>query len=169
MRPLMLVALAASLAATSASAAVSPRAKVLVRVTSVGGVLADSRGHTLYSYAADKARKSACYAACAATWPPFLTAGKPLAGLGVRGSLLGTTKRKDGKLQVTYAGRPLYFFAAERKAGELDGQGYSGKWWALDASGAKVTRLPEPTSTAPPPDGCCRCVGTTAAYLKVGR
>jgi predicted lipoprotein with Yx(FWY)xxD motif len=151
MRPLALVTLAALLAATSAAATVSPHAKVLVRVTSVGGVLSDSRGHTLYSYASDTARKSACYTACAATWPPFLTAGKPLAGLGVRASLLGTTKRKDGKLQVTYAGHPLYFFAAEQKAGRLDGQGYESKWWALDASGAKVTRMPEQQSTPPPP------------------
>jgi predicted lipoprotein with Yx(FWY)xxD motif len=147
----MLVTLAAFLAATSVSAAVSPRAKVLVRVTSVGGVLADSRGHTLYAYAADKVRKSACYGTCAATWPPLLTAGKPVAGLGTRGALLGTAKRKDGKLQVTYAGHPLYVFAAERKAGQLDGQGYDGKWWALDASGAKVTRTPEPISTVPTP------------------
>ena len=152
MRPLMLVTLvAAALAVTSASAAVSPRAKVLVRVTSVGGVLADSRGHTLYSYAADKARQSTCYTSCAAAWPPLLTAGKPLAGLGIRTALLGTTKRKDGKLQVTYAGHPLYVFAAETKAGRLDGQGYEGKWWALDATGAKVTRMPEQQSTPPPP------------------
>lgn len=156
MRPLMLVTLAALLAATSASATVSPRAKVLVRVTSVGGVLSDSHGHTLYSYAADKARKSTCYTACAAAWPPLLTVAKPLAGLGVRGSLLGTTRRTDGKLQVTYAGHPLYVFAAERKAGQLDGQGYEGKWWALDASGAKVTRMPEQQSTTPPT--------TTAGY-----
>jgi predicted lipoprotein with Yx(FWY)xxD motif len=151
MRPLTLVALAAVLLATPVSAAVSPRAKVLVRVTSVGGVLSDARGHTLYSYAADKARKSACYGACAASWPPFLTSAKPVAGLGVRGSLLGTTKRKDGKLQVTYAGHPLYLFAGETKAGQLEGQGYDNAWWALAASGAKVTRLPEQQSTTPPP------------------
>jgi predicted lipoprotein with Yx(FWY)xxD motif len=150
MRLLTLVALAAVLCATPASAAVSPRAKVLVRVTSVGGVLADSRGHTLYSYAADTGRRSACYGACAGSWPPFLTKGKPLAGLGVRGKLLGTTTRKDGKVQVTYAGRPLYFFAGETKPGRLDGQGYENAWWALAASGAKVTRMPEQQSTPPP-------------------
>jgi predicted lipoprotein with Yx(FWY)xxD motif len=156
MRPLALVALAAALLATPASAA-SPRAKVLVRVTSVGGVLADARGHTLYSYADDKGPTSACYGACTRLWPPLLTTGKALAGLGTKAGLVGTTKRKDGKVQVTYAGHPLYFFAAETKPGELKGQGVEGSWWALAASGAKVKRTattpvdttPTPTTTTP--------------------
>jgi predicted lipoprotein with Yx(FWY)xxD motif len=148
MRPLALLALAAALLATPASAA-SPRAKVLVRVTSVGGVLADARGHTLYSYAPDKAGRSACYGACASIWPPLLTSAKPLAGLGVKTSLLGVAKRKDGKMQVTYAGHPLYVFSGETKAGQLKGQGYDGIWWTLAASGAKVKR----TAQAPSPPG----------------
>jgi len=149
MRTLTLFLLAAALVTASASAA-SPRAKVLVRVTSVGGVLADARGHTLYSYAFDKGRTPACYGACASLWPPFLTGAKPVAGIGAKARLLGTTKRKDGKLQVTYAGHPLYLFSGDAKGGQIKGQGYDGSWWALAASGAKVKKTAT-TSTSPPP------------------
>jgi len=150
MRTLALFLLAAALVTASASAA-SPRAKVLVRVTSVGGVLADGRGHTLYSYAVDKGRVPACYGACASLWPPFLTSAMPIAGVGAKAKLIGTTKRKDGKLQVTYAGHPLYFFSGDAKAGQIKGQGYQSSWWALAASGAKVKKTPATTSTTPPP------------------
>jgi predicted lipoprotein with Yx(FWY)xxD motif len=150
MRTLALFLLAAALVTASASAA-SPRAKVLVRVTSVGGVLADARGHTLYSYGADKGRTPTCYGACAGLWPPFLTSAKPLAGVGANLNLLGTTKRKDGKLQVTYAGHPLYFFSGDAKAAQIKGQGYQSSWWALAASGAKVKRTATTSTTPPPP------------------
>jgi predicted lipoprotein with Yx(FWY)xxD motif len=150
MRTLALFLLAVALVTASASAA-SPRAKVLVRVTSVGGVLADGRGHTLYSYAADKGRTPVCYSACASLWPPFLTSAKPLAGLGAKAKLLGTTKRKDGKLQVTYAGHPLYFYSGDSKAGQLNGQGYQSSWWALAASGAKVKKTATTPVATPPP------------------
>jgi predicted lipoprotein with Yx(FWY)xxD motif len=149
MRPLALIAIAAALVAAPASAA-SPRAKVLIRTTSVGAVLVDARGHTLYSFAADTGKTSTCYGACNAAWHPLLTASKPLAGSGVKLTLLGMTKRKDGKLQVTYAGHPLYLYAAETGAAELKGQGIGGLWWALAASGKKVTSKPSPTTQPPP-------------------
>lgn len=150
MRTLALFLLAAALVTASASAA-SPRAKVLVHVTSVGGVLADARGHTLYSYAADNGRTPACYGACASLWPPFLTSAKPIVGTGAKTALLGTTKRKDGRLQVTYAGHPLYFYSGDAKAGQLNGQGYQSSWWALAASGAKVKKTATTSTTPPPP------------------
>jgi len=154
MRPLAILALAAALVATPAFAA-SPRAKVLVRVTSVGGVLVDARGHTLYSYAPDRAQTSTCYGACASVWPPLLTTSKAAAGLGVRANLLSSAKRKDGKLQVTYAGHPLYLYSGDAKAGDLNGQGYSNIWWALSSTGAKVKRSPQvppPATTTTPYD-----------------
>lgn len=144
MRTLTLFLLAVALVTASASAA-SPRAKVLVRVTSVGGVLADARGHTLYSYAADKGRIPACYGVCASLWPPFLTGAKPVAGLGAKANLLGTTKRKDGKLQVTYGGHPLYLFAKDTKPGDVRGEGivhFGGSWWLVSARGAEITAKP---------------------------
>ena len=162
MRTLALSLLAVALVTASASAA-SPRAKVLVRVTSVGGVLADARGHTLYSYAADKGRTPACYSACASLWPPFLTSASPAAGIGAKAKLLGTTKRKDGKLQVTYAGHPLYFFSGDAKSGSIKGQGYQSSWWALAASGAKVKRTATTSTTPPPPT-----TTTTPGYTPPG-
>jgi predicted lipoprotein with Yx(FWY)xxD motif len=104
-------------------------------------VLVGANGRTLYLFTADKDAKSVCYGQCATYWPPLI-AGKPTAGAGLHASMLGTTKRKDGKLQVTYNGHPLYFFAVDRKAGDIKGQGYvhfGGTWWTVSAAGAKIT------------------------------
>ena len=130
-------------------------AKVLIRSTAVGGVLVDARGHTLYLRTIDTSRKSTCYGSCAAAWPPFVTSGAPRAGSGVKQALLGTAKRTDGALQVTYAGHRLYFFAADTKAGQISGQATDGIWWVLGASGKKNTKTPAPaaTTTAPPGGG----------------
>src|ERR1700730_9983522 len=118
MRLFALLALVAFVVAVPALGA-PPRAKVLVRPTSVGSVLVDARGRTLYMRAIDTSHKSTCYGACASAWPPFLTSGKPLAGSGVKQALLGTAKRTDGTLQVTYANHPLYFFGNDTKAGQV--------------------------------------------------
>jgi predicted lipoprotein with Yx(FWY)xxD motif len=75
-----------------------------------GPVVADRRGEALYLFDKEKTRKAECYGECATAWPPMLTKAKPKAGKGARKSLLGTTKRKDGKLQVTYRGHPLYYY-----------------------------------------------------------
>ena len=74
----------------------------------------------LYLFDADKGKSSTCYGGCAKAWPPFLTKGKPSAGPGVNARLLGTTKRRDGSLQVTYAGHPLYYYEGD-KVGKASG------------------------------------------------
>jgi predicted lipoprotein with Yx(FWY)xxD motif len=107
---------AAALASTSAST-------ISLKSTGVGNLLVGANGRTPYLFTADKGPKSVCYGQCATYWPPLI-AGKPTAGKGLKASLLGTTKRKDGKLQVTYGGHPLYFFALDKKAGDVKGQGY---------------------------------------------
>jgi len=131
--------------ALAASAIASTKAStVTLRSTTVGKVLVGANGHTLYLFTADKGTKSVCYGQCATYWPPLI-AGKPTAGTGLDTSLLGTTKRKDGKLQVTYHGHPLYFFLPDKKAGDIKGQGYvhfGGSWWVLSAAGAKITTKP---------------------------
>jgi predicted lipoprotein with Yx(FWY)xxD motif len=94
-------------------------------------------------FRADKGTKSACYSACAAAWPPVLTKGKPVAGAGVKASLLGTAKRKDGKLQVTYKGHPLYAFVEDTKAGQTKGEGskaFGAGWYALTPTGVVIDR-----------------------------
>ena len=152
MRLLAVFALIAVIVAVPAFAA-PPHAKVLVRPTAVGEVLVDARGRTLYLRAIDASHKSTCYGSCAAAWPPFVTSGKPLAGSGVKQALLGTAKRKDGGLQVTYAGHPLYFYGQDTKAGQTSGQGSGSAWWVVAASGQKITKTSTTTTTAPPGGG----------------
>jgi predicted lipoprotein with Yx(FWY)xxD motif len=117
---------------------------VELRTTAVGKVLVAANGRTLYLFTADKGKTSTCYGQCATFWPPLI-ATKPSAGAGVKASLLGTTKRKDGKLQVTYAGHPLYSFANDKKAGDVNGQAFvhfGGAWWVVSAAGRKITAKP---------------------------
>ena len=137
----LVAAAAASLAlAGDANAA---GARVDVAASSLGRILVDAKGITLYDFPPDKGTTSVCYGACAALWPPLLTHGRPVAGHGVRASLLGTTKRKDGKLQVTYGGHPLYTFVTDRKPGQTTGQGvdqFGGPWWVISSAGKEVHR-----------------------------
>ncbi|NJM41145.1 MAG: hypothetical protein HC853_10435 [Anaerolineae bacterium] len=72
---------------------------------------------------------------CAVAWPPVLTELAPTAGTGVKADLLGTTKRKDGKLQVTFNGMPLYYFVDDKAAGDLKGQNVNNVWFGLKPSG----------------------------------
>jgi len=117
-----------------------------LRSTAFGKVLVSANGHTLYLFRHDRGAKSTCYGACATNWPPLLTkAAKVTGGSGVKASLLGTTRRTDGKLQVTYNGHPLYWFSLDMQAGQTKGQGlnfYGGKWYVVNASGAAVTKKP---------------------------
>jgi predicted lipoprotein with Yx(FWY)xxD motif len=139
------LAAAAALAFGSGSGAATnvaaKRTVVKLRKTSLGWVLVDSRGRTLYMFEKDEFGRSACYGKCAVAWPPLVTTAEPRAGKGVRATLLGTTRRKGGKLQVTYAGYPLYFFVEDAKAGQTRGQdlqGFGGGWYVLDAKGRKI-------------------------------
>jgi len=145
---LITLAAAASVAATAAALPVAGSARsggtrVDIAKTRLGRILVDSKGITLYDFPPDKGKISVCYGACAALWPPLTTHAKPVAGHGVRASLLGTTKRKDGKLQVTYGGHPLYYFVADRKPGQTKGQGvnqFGGPWWVISPAGKEIHR-----------------------------
>ena len=104
-------------------------------------ILVDSKGFTLYDFHKDKGNTSACYGACASTWPPLSTNGAPKAMSGAEASQLGTTKRSDGTVQVTYAGHPLYTYIADTKPGEAKGNDYSSfgaQWYALKPSGEEA-------------------------------
>ena len=136
------IASAAAAFALTGSAATGG-SHVLLGKTALGRILVDSKGITLYDFPADKGTTSVCYGACAALWPPLLTHGKPVAGPGVKQSLLGTTKRKDGKLEVTYNGHPLYYFVSDRKPGQTTGQGlnqFGAPWWVISAAGKEIHR-----------------------------
>ena len=140
---LAIVAAAAMGSQALASGLRAGGAAVVVAKSPLGRILVDSKGITLYDFVKDKGTTSVCYGACAALWPPLFTKGKPVAGPGVRASLLGTTKRKDGKLEVTYGGHPLYYFVTDRKAGQTTGQGvnqFGAPWWVLSAAGKEIHR-----------------------------
>jgi predicted lipoprotein with Yx(FWY)xxD motif len=110
-------------------------------VGDLGKVLVDSKDFTLYYFKKDKGGKSACYGACAEGWPPLTTEGAAKGMSGVQASMLGTTKRKDGTTQVTYAGWPLYTYVVDKKPGEANGNdidAFGGEWYALHANGEKA-------------------------------
>ena len=133
-------ATAAALAFAGGNAATGG-ATVKIAGSSLGRILVDSKGITLYDFVKDKGGASSCYGACAALWPPLITKGKPHAGPGVRASLLGTTKRKDGNLEVTYNHHPLYYFVTDRKPGQTTGQAvnqFGGPWWVLSPAGKEI-------------------------------
>ena len=102
-----------------------------------GKVVADAKGEAFYLFDKEDGPKSECYGACAEAWPPVLTKGKPRAGKGVKASLLGTTKRKNGKLQVTYAGRPLYYYVDDSPGTILchDVAEFGGLWLVVKPDG----------------------------------
>jgi predicted lipoprotein with Yx(FWY)xxD motif len=105
-----------------------------------GRILFDSKRQAIYIFERDEENKSNCYGDCAEAWPPVFTEGNPRDGKGVDGSLLGTTKRRDGKLQVTYAGKPLYYYAHEGP-GEVKCHNVNlngGFWWVLGADGERL-------------------------------
>jgi predicted lipoprotein with Yx(FWY)xxD motif len=105
----------------------------------VGKVLVDSKGFTLYYFEKDQGGKSACYGSCAKVWPPYT--GTPKVEGGAMSSKLGTTKRSDGTTQVTYAGWPLYTYAADSKPGEdkgTDVKSFGASWYPLHPNGEKA-------------------------------
>lgn len=119
-------------------------AEVALASTEFGEVLVDGDGRALYLFEPDDAGESTCYDECAATWPPVT--GPATAGSGVDATLLGTTTRTDGSVQVTYAGWPLYLFAGDDSPGDVNGQGVNDVWWVVDADGEAVVEAEAPDS-----------------------
>jgi predicted lipoprotein with Yx(FWY)xxD motif len=134
--------LAAALAlAVAGTASAAGRATVSTRHGKLGTFLVGAKGMTLYLFEADKTSRSTCSGQCATFWPPLLTSGKPKASGKAKAKLLGTTKRSDGKRQVTYKDHPLYYFVQDKKAGDTLGQdflGFGAKWYVLAPSGKKI-------------------------------
>jgi predicted lipoprotein with Yx(FWY)xxD motif len=137
--------LAAAFLTTAATPATKSGAVVKLGQSSLGQILVDSHGRTLYLWAHDKHHKSTCYGYCAAYWPALTTKGKPRAIGGARKALLGTTLRRDGRMQVTYHGHPLYRFSGDTKAGDTTGEGltdFGGRWDPVSAAGLAVRQGP---------------------------
>jgi predicted lipoprotein with Yx(FWY)xxD motif len=139
MRKLLLIFILAALAAPAALAA--GRATVGVHGSQYGRILFDGRGFVLYAFTKDTRGKSACAGSCAKAWPPYIVKSRPAAGTGATKSLLGTTRRADGRLQATYAGRPLYYYVGDRKPGQILCQNvreFGGLWLVVRANGSLV-------------------------------
>jgi len=121
----------------------SEKAGATVKVVSsqFGRILADKKGQAFYLFAKETSEKSECYGACAKAWPPVLTKGEPQADGAARSTLIGTTKRRDGKLQVTYRGRPLYYFEKDSPGQVLchNVDQFGGKWLVVQPSGSPVS------------------------------
>ena len=113
---------------------------VTVRSSDYGRILFDGSKRVLYAFTRDPSRKSTCYGACAAAWPPYIVRGKPQAGQGAVRSLLGTTTRRDGRRQLTYAGKPLYYYVHDGPGQVLcqDVREYGGLWLVVRPSGRLV-------------------------------
>ena len=107
-------------------------------------ILVNSKGFTVYAFSKDSRNKDACVkiSGCAAIWPPLTTAAKPIAGSGVKASLLGTIPYKGNLRQVTYAGHPLYMYSADSSPGStgyVNQKAFGGRWPAMNAAGKEIT------------------------------
>ncbi len=146
LRPLRVLAVAMALATcgvvTAATAATSAATVFSTRNSALGEILVSAGGRTLYHMSSEKRGVLECTGSCAVTWPPLVISvrARPIAGTGITASLLGTVKRPDGRLQVTYRGLPLYLYSGDTKAGEVNGQGAGGIWHAITPSGTAVTK-----------------------------
>ena len=129
--------------------------------TSLGRILVNSRGHTLYLFGKDRNGKSACSGQCATFWPPLIANGKPRVAGGAKASLIGTFKRADGRRQVTYNHHPLYTFVKDTNKGQTNGEAvnaFGAEWYALSPAGAKIEKNVAQSSSgdqppAPAPGG----------------
>jgi predicted lipoprotein with Yx(FWY)xxD motif len=112
-------------------------AMIVLRGSEFGSMLFDSAKQAIYVFENDRPKETVCYGECAEAWPPVYTDGPPKAGRGVDQSLLGAIERRDGRMQVTYAGKPLYFYAHESpgevRCHNVDLNG--GLWWVVGPDG----------------------------------
>jgi predicted lipoprotein with Yx(FWY)xxD motif len=114
---------------------------ISVRSSQYGRVLRDGSDRAIYLFTHDRSTPSTCYGACATAWPPVLTKGAPAAGSGLSARLLGTTSRRDGTLQVTYGGHPLYYYVSD-KPGQIlcqNAEEFGGTWLVVSPRGTAVT------------------------------
>jgi predicted lipoprotein with Yx(FWY)xxD motif len=141
---LAMVAAACQQESAPESGATSPPENAATGVTvatgmsDLGTILSDADGRTLYLFLNDSGGESTCYDDCAANWPALVTEGDPRAEGEADVTLLGTTERTDGGLQVTYNGTPLYYFAGDEAPGDTNGQGLIDAWYVVSPEGEPI-------------------------------
>ena len=130
--------------ADSATRPASAASMAMLDVAKLSGgaeYLVDAEGRSVYVFMKDTKGKSECVDACAAAWPPVTTNGPPMGhSAAIASDKLGTITRPDGATQVTYGGRPLYYFAKDQKTGDVSGQdvkAFGGEWYLVKPSGEK--------------------------------
>ncbi|MGH3307029.1 MAG: COG4315 family predicted lipoprotein [Nocardioides sp.] len=122
---------------TTSAPSARPGTRISVRPSDYGPMLFDARDQAIYLFDAETTRKPRCYDACAEAWPPVLTDGDPVASGAAQSRMLGTTRRSDGAVQVTYGGHPLYFYAHESPGQVLchDIEEFGGRWLVVTPAG----------------------------------
>jgi predicted lipoprotein with Yx(FWY)xxD motif len=129
----------ASTSAAASSGTMPPAGRLIEVVESdYGPVIADGKGEAFYLFDKEETKRSECFGECAHVWPPVLTKGRPRAGEGAKAKLLGTTRRPNGKLHVTYAGHPLYYYVDDSPGTILchDVPEFGGLWLVVKPNGA---------------------------------
>ncbi|MGA4506830.1 COG4315 family predicted lipoprotein [Propionibacteriaceae bacterium G1746] len=121
---------------TSAPAAEGAALNLKMADSSLGQILVDGKGMTLYMFTNDTKNTSNCEGPCLTAWPPLI--GMPTEGAGVDDSKLGSFTRKDGRVQATYNGWPVYYWMNDKKPGDVSGQNVQGVWFVLDRDGDPV-------------------------------
>jgi predicted lipoprotein with Yx(FWY)xxD motif len=124
--------------AASESASAAAGAEIKLADSSLGQIIVDASGKSLYMFTPDEGGTPTCYDDCATAWPPLLTEGDPVAGEGLTATDLGTTERTDGATQVTFMGWPLYSFQNDAAAGDANGQGLNDVWWVVAPDGTMI-------------------------------
>lgn len=141
---------------TKAQPAVAAGSAISLKQTSVGKVLVDANGRTLYLFAGDKPNASTLSAAGLAVWPAFTAATPPRASGGVNAAQIGTATGSSGSTQITYNGHPLYYYVGDHQPGQVLGQGlnqFGARWYVLSATGAANTSAPAKSAAAPASTG----------------
>jgi predicted lipoprotein with Yx(FWY)xxD motif len=140
-RLLLAAAVGAAVLAAAAAPARAADGALTVRASQYGRILFDGRGFVLYLFTRDRRSLSRCAGECATRWPPFIVRRRARAGSGARAAFIGTTRRADGRLQVTYAGRPLYYYVGDTSRGQILCQNapeFGGIWYVVQSDGSPV-------------------------------
>jgi len=151
-------------AADPSGPAASTGVTVSVTESDLGAMLVDGSGRTLYLFTVDEPGVSNCDADCLAAWPPLLTDGEPVAAGTADPALIGTLSRADGTVQVTYAGWPLYFFAADAAPGDVNGQGVNGVWFVVAPDGTATAEAGDTMGDTPDDAG----MGSSPSDMDMG-
>lgn len=149
------VALLTGLAACGTQQAMTPSAAgnsqdtigVKIGQSSLGPIVTDQTGRTLYAFVPDHAGASTCDAGCTASWPALTSDKTFTAGEGTDQKLLSETKRTEGTEQATYGSWPLYYYVGDQGPGDIGGQNVDGLWYVVGADGKLIKKTPTPASS----------------------